>query len=117
MNFGDIFRLDEGTVRNARRCFNLVVAAGGYALTIVALSLVAIVFSEIMGRLALIVGLDEKSQRLVSYVGAAVFVVLILVSFAMALGDIGKLVVYYIRSWDGDYDEEEPRRDKGSDQE
>ena len=94
----------------------MVVAAGGYALTIVALSLIAIVFSEIMVRLALIIGLDEKSQKLISYVGASVFVVLILVSFAMALGDVGKLVVNYIRSWGSDNAEDEQGLNKGSDQ-
>ena len=115
MNLGRIFRLDESTVRTVRRCYNLIVTAASYALTILVLTLLAVGFSEVMERLAVIIGLDEKTQTLISYVGASLFVILILAGFVQAIGDALKLILYYIRDWSDDHDAE--RRGEGSDQE
>lgn len=62
MNLLEILSLDKSIARNAKCCYNLVFAGGGYALAVVALSLIAIIFSEVMVRLALIVGLDERAR-------------------------------------------------------
>ena len=93
------FELYESTVRAVRRCYNLVITAVSYAATILALTLLAVGFGLIMGRLAEIVGIDEKTQRLISALGASVFAILVLVSFALALADVAKLIRYYIRDW------------------
>ena len=55
-----------------------------------------------MGRLAVLVGIDEKTWSLISAVGASLFVLLILVGFALAIGDAIKLIRYYVRDWSSD---------------
>ena len=114
MNFGRIFTLDESTVRTVRRCYNLIVVATSYALTILAFTLLAVGFGEVMDRLAVIVGIDEKTRTLISYAGRSVFVILILMSFALAAGDAIKLMMYYIRDWRSDDDAKQSGQ--GSDQ-
>lgn len=102
MNLRSIFQLDESTVRSARRCYNLVFAAVVYLLTILFLVLLAVGFGAVVGQLAIVMGLDEKTRQLISYTGISVFVILILISFALALGDAIRLIRYYVRDWSND---------------
>ena len=102
MSFRKIFQLDEATVRSARRCYNLVFAAASYLLTILVFALLAAGFGAFMGQIAIVMGLDEKTRQLISYAGISVFVILILVSLALAIGDAIRLIEYYVRDWRSD---------------
>ena len=102
MSIRNIFQLDEATVRSARRCYNLVFAAASYLLTILIFALLAVGFGAVVGQLAIAMGLDEKTRQLISYAGISVFVILILVSFFLALGDAIKLIRYYVNDWSSD---------------
>ncbi len=70
---------------------------------------------EIMDQLTVIVGLDEKARRLIPYAGRSIFVTLILISFALALGDAIKLVRYYKSNWRSNHDSEQPGQEDGQD--
>ena len=102
MSLRKIFQLDEATVRSARRCYNLVFAAASYLLTILIFALLAAGFGAVMGQIAIVMGLDEKTGQLISYAGISVFVILILVSCALAIGDAIRLIGYYVRDWKSD---------------
>ena len=75
--------LHESSVTAIRNCYNLLVVAAVYLLTILGLALLAIGFGEVRDRLAVFVGLDWKTQLLISYAGRSTFVILIVVSFAL----------------------------------
>ena len=102
MSLRSIFQLDASTVRSARRCYNLVFAAVVYLLTILILVLLAVGFGAVVGQLAIAMGLDEKTRQLISYTGISVFVILIITSFGLALGDAIRLIRYYVRDWSSD---------------
>ena len=108
MNPGRFFRLDESTVTRIRRCYNLLVIATVYMLTILGLAILAVGFGQVMDWLATLVGLDDKTRGLLMNAGASLFVILILVSFLLALGDVIKLVRYYISDWGNDNDPKRP---------
>ena len=52
-----------------------------------------------MGWLAKIIGIDEKTQALISALGRSLFVGLIVISIGLAIGDALKLIWYYILDW------------------
>ena len=115
MGLGKIFVLHESSVTAIRNCYNLLVVAAVYLLTILGLALLAIGFGEVMDRLAVFVGLDWKTQLLISYAGRSIFVILIVVSFALALGDVFKLVGYYISEWRSNHEPERPAQEGDQD--
>ena len=102
MSLRNIFELDASTVESARRCYNLVFAAVVYLITVLILILLAVGFGAVVGQLAIVMGLDDKTRQLISYTGISVFVILIVTSFGLALGDAIRLIRYYIRDWSSD---------------
>ena len=56
--------------------------------------------------LAPIVGIDAKTQTLLSGVGISVFVALAVVGSILAIGDISKVAYHYIRDWRNGHDTE-----------
>lgn len=99
MSLRNIFELDASTVESARRCYNLVFTAVVYLITVLILIFLAVGFGAVVGQLAIVMGLDDKTRQLISYTGISVFVILIVTSFGLALGDAIRLIRYYIRDW------------------
>ena len=111
MRIRNIFQLDEATIQSARRCYNLVFAAATYLLTVLIFALLAAGFGAVMGQIAIVMGLDEKTRQLISYAGISVFVILIIVSCALAIGDAIRLIEYYVRDWRNDNETPRPAQE------
>ena len=100
----DVFRLEESTVVTARRLYNLLVRAVMFGSAIVILGGMSVGFHFLIAYAASFLGLDQKTQDLLKAGSASFFVVLVIVAFLLSIGDVLKLLWYYLSGRDDGHD-------------
>ena len=93
------FGLYPSTIESLLRLWNLSAGSIAYLAVIIGLSLGIAFAGEIMGWVGEQIGVDEKTRTYLAWAIRSVFVVLILVNLLFSLGDVAKLVWYYLRDW------------------
>ena len=96
MSLREVFRLEESTTRQARGVYNLLVKTVIYSVAIVALIGIGVVLNFVIVHGSALIGLDDKTQNLLSTGSKVLYVLYVVLAFILGVGDQLRLMRHYI---------------------
>ena len=101
MRFRDIFELEESTVRLGQRIYNLLARALFFILAIVSFAALGVGLNFLFEIVASLLGLDDNTEILLKAGAGLFFVILVVTTVLFFIGDVLRLIWYYLRHGGG----------------